>query len=404
VITPIAELKINANRFKGFTVMTGRIYLLNEQAQLMPMDQAAYDSESLLQELLANHPDLMAGEQINSDDPRRWLLVAREMSVPDEEAGSRRWSLDHLFIDQEGIPTLVEVKRSSDTRIRREVVGQMLDYAANAVVYWPVEDLRARFESRCDNADERPDEVLGEFLNQTLEIDEFWLQVKTNLQAGRIRMIFLADEIPSELRRVVEFLNEQMDPAEVLAIEIRQFVGQGVKTLVPRVLGQTETTRQRKRAQTGRQESASREEITEADFISIVRSERTTEETEIIEHLIQWARTQGLEDDFRQGQRGAVFYPQFIQDGVDYSPIVVHQDGHVRIQMRRLKNRPPFDSAIKRNELQQRIKDIPGLVLTDAGMEGLPLIPIASLTEELQRTAFLNALDFILTEVRELEG
>ena len=210
--------------------MTGRIYLLNEQSELMPMDQAAYDSESLLQELLANHPDLMAGEQINSDDPRRWLLVAREMSVPDEEAGSRRWSLDHLFIDQEGIPTLVEVKRSSDTRIRREVVGQMLDYAANAVVYWPVEDLRARFESRCDNADERSDEVLSEFLNQTLEIDEFWLQVKTNLQAGRIRMIFLADEIPSELRRVVEFLNEQMDPAEVLAIEIRQFVGQGVKT------------------------------------------------------------------------------------------------------------------------------------------------------------------------------
>ena len=32
------------------------------------------------------------------------------------------------------MPTLVEVKRSSDTRIRREVVGQMLHYAANAVV------------------------------------------------------------------------------------------------------------------------------------------------------------------------------------------------------------------------------------------------------------------------------
>ncbi|MGC6448282.1 MAG: hypothetical protein ACON5J_17770 [Rubripirellula sp.] len=384
--------------------MTGRIYLLNEQSQLMPMDHAAYDSELLLQDLLANHPDLMAGEQINSDDPRRWLLVAREMSVPDEEAGSRRWSLDHLFIDQEGIPTLVEVKRSSDTRIRREVVGQMLDYAANAVVHWPVEDLRARFESRCDNADERPDEVLGEFLNQTLEIDEFWLQVKTNLQAGRIRMIFLADDIPSELRRVVEFLNEQMDPAEVLAIEIRQFIGQGVKTLVPQVLGQTETTRQRKRAQTGRQESASREEITEANFMSIVRSKRTSEEAEIIEQLIQWARSQGLEDDFRQGQLGAVFYPQFIQGDVDYSPIVVHQDGHVRIQMRRLKNRPPFDSVSKRSELHQRIKDIPGLALTDAGMEGLPLIPIESLTEESQRTAFLNALDFILTEVRELEG
>ena len=184
-------------------------------------------------------------------------------------------------------------------------------------------------------------------------------------------------------------------------MESLQFVGQGVKTLVPRVLGQTETTRQRKRAQTGRQESASREEITEADFMSLVRSERTSEEAEIIEHLIQWARSQGLEDDFRQGQRGAVFYPQFIQDGVDYSPIVVDQDGYVRIQMRRLKNRPPFDSVSKRSSLHERIKDIPGLVLTDAGMEGLSLIPIASLTEEAQRTAFLNALDFMLTEVRE---
>jgi hypothetical protein len=45
------------------------------------------------------------------------------------------------------VPTLVEVKRSSDTRIRREVVGQMLDYAANAVVYWPLERLRATFEA-----------------------------------------------------------------------------------------------------------------------------------------------------------------------------------------------------------------------------------------------------------------
>ena len=38
--------------------------------------------------------------------------------------------MDHLYIDQNAWPTLVEVKRSKDTRIRREVVGQMMDYAA----------------------------------------------------------------------------------------------------------------------------------------------------------------------------------------------------------------------------------------------------------------------------------
>ncbi len=37
-----------------------------------------------------------------------------------------------------------------------------------------------------------------------------------------------------------------MDPAEVLAIEVKQFVGDGMKTLVPRVLGQTETERRKK--------------------------------------------------------------------------------------------------------------------------------------------------------------
>jgi hypothetical protein len=82
---------------------------------------------------------LLAGNQIDIEKPRKWLLVSREAALPSEENGSDRWSVDHLFLDQDAVPTLVEVKRSSDTRIRREVVGQMLDYAANAVVYWPVE-------------------------------------------------------------------------------------------------------------------------------------------------------------------------------------------------------------------------------------------------------------------------
>ena len=40
-------------------------------------------------------------------------------------------------------------------------------------------------------------------------------------------MIFLADTIPPELKRIVEFLNEQMDPAEAFAVEVKQYVGDG---------------------------------------------------------------------------------------------------------------------------------------------------------------------------------
>src|ERR1035437_1834754 len=112
--------------------MAGSVFLIQGD-DLVEMTERAYDSEDVLQTLVARYPNLLAREQVDPNEPRRWLLVTREAGIPDREGGGSRWSLDHLFLDQEGIPTLIEVKRSSDTRIRREVVGQMLDYAANAV-------------------------------------------------------------------------------------------------------------------------------------------------------------------------------------------------------------------------------------------------------------------------------
>jgi hypothetical protein len=228
--------------------VSGGIYLLRGDDDLVAMQEQPYDSEALLQSLLAKHPSLLAGDQLPGSEPRRWLLVAREASLPSSEDGGGRWSVDHLFLDQDAVPTLVEVKRSSDTRIRREVVGQMLDYAANAVVYWPLERLRATFELRCQAEGLVADDAVHALLDDPdIEPDEFWQRVETNLKAGRVRLVFVADEIPPELRRIVEFLNEQMNPAEVLGIEVRQYVGgDDLRTLVPRVIGQTAEAQQRK--------------------------------------------------------------------------------------------------------------------------------------------------------------
>src|SRR2546427_5894197 len=145
----------------------GGIFLVRDNGDLVEMTERPYDSESLLQALLEQHPALLAGDQVDSVAPRRWLLVSREMAVPGDESGEARWALDHLFLDQDGVPTLVEVKRSSDTRIRREVVGQMLDYAANAVRYWPLENLRAQFDARCTERGQAPDDALRERLGLT---------------------------------------------------------------------------------------------------------------------------------------------------------------------------------------------------------------------------------------------
>ena len=62
-----------------------------------------------------------------------------------------------------------------------------------------------------------------------------------------MRLVFVSDLIPTELRRVIEFLNERMSPTEVVGVEIKHYVGQGgLRTLVPRVVGQTEQARAQK--------------------------------------------------------------------------------------------------------------------------------------------------------------
>jgi hypothetical protein len=221
--------------------MGKKIYLIDDNETLRPLEESPYDSEDLLQKLLASYPDLLGGEGHG-----QWLLVERELAVPADEGGTGRWSLDHLFLDADGVPTLVEVKRSSDTRLRREVVGQMLDYAANGVAWWPLEQIQAAFERRCENDGLDAENELARLLKDDGAVDRFWQQVKTNLLAGKIRMVFVADVIPSELRRVVEFLNEQMDPAEVLAIEVPQYVGDGIRTLIPTVIGKTSEAERRK--------------------------------------------------------------------------------------------------------------------------------------------------------------
>ena len=213
--------------------MSGSIFVVGEDNKILELKESKYENEAIFQELIEKYPNILACDQITPDNPRKWIFISREMGVPDEEGGNDRWFLDHLFIDQDAIPTFVEVKRSSDTRIRREVVAQMLDYAANATEYWSINTIREKYEQQNKN------------ICDELEIDEnseelFWSNVENNLNVGKIRLLFVADEIPSSLKRIIEFLNNQMINTEVLGLEIKQFVSDGsTKTFVPRIVGQT---------------------------------------------------------------------------------------------------------------------------------------------------------------------
>jgi hypothetical protein len=231
--------------------VSGAGIFLIRGGDLVVLDRRAYDSEDLLQAALAEFPAVLAGGTTAAGDSPRLLLVRREMGVPSAEGGSATWSLDHRFVDSEGVPVVVEVKRSTDTRIRREVVGQMLDYAANGVRYWPVADLRAAFEASDEAMGSSGDELLAEMVPDT-DSETFWQRVGANLAAGRIRLVFVADVLPAELIRIIEFLNEQMSPAEVLGVEVQQYVGSGEQVLVPRVVGRTSDAVAAKQTAAGR--------------------------------------------------------------------------------------------------------------------------------------------------------
>ena len=161
------------------------------------MNEQEYDSEKILQELLQKYHNLLAGDQIDEVSPRRWILIAREFQIPDEKYSGGRWAVDHLFLDQDGIPTLVEVKRSSDSRIRREVIGQMMEYAANAVVYWTVEQIQSIFEAKCESESLTPEIELKQRLQLEIDYDVYWQKVKSNFQIGKIS-IYPADMVLKE--------------------------------------------------------------------------------------------------------------------------------------------------------------------------------------------------------------
>ncbi len=276
------------------------IFLLNGN-KLEVVHQQPYESEDVLQKALADHPEVLAGPTTAGDGEAKLLLVRREMAVPVEAGGVATFSLDHLFLDADGVPVVVEVKRSSDTRIRREVVGQMLDYAANGVKYWPIAALRAAVDaeaaaSRVGGSGAEPvsSESLIAGLREGLDPEDFWKAVESNLAAGRIRMLFVTDELPDELVRIIEFLNEQMSPAEVLGVELRQYVGQGQTVLVPRVVGRTTAAVVAKSPNGGQRWN--RESLLEA-----AKARRPGAEYRLIERLIHDADQRGAKLGWGRG-------------------------------------------------------------------------------------------------------
>ena len=353
------------------------------------MGEEEYDREDDLQALLAEYPKLLAGAQMTPDAPRRWLLIRREMLVPDEEDTSGRWSVDHLFIDQEAVPTLVEVKRSSDTRLRREVVGQMLDYAANAVTYWPSDRLELEFERTCLEQEVEPHDRLAEFLGDDSDPDAFWDTARRNLQAGRIRMVFVADVIPTELRQIVRFLQTQLDPADVYAVEVPRYTGSGRTAIVPRLV--TESA-----AETAKGAQGQRITWNEEGFFEAI-SNWDPDSQGAARHMLAWAAEQKLRVRWGTG-KSPTFGPKLDLGDTIYNMFNVYASGRIEIPFGAMHGR--YDNEGSKEELLRALNSI-GLELPPDSIDRYPSTHISELLADKRLDRFLRVWEEELERIRE---
>ncbi|MDF3154059.1 hypothetical protein P3C58_18945 [Mesorhizobium sp. XAP10] len=372
------------------------IFLVGQDNQLTELNRTDYESEDLFQRLLGDHPAML---RLAGGPEGKLLLIRREQPVPDAVNGSDRWSLDHLFLDRQGVPVLVEVKQASDTRARREVVAQMLDYAANGVAYWPIDRIVQAYRDTATGAGLEPDTHLASFLDNA-DAESFWRAVEANLRSGRVRMLFVADRIPKELARIVEFLNEQMRPAEVLAIEVEQFTSaNGIRTLVPRLVGQTE------RAQTTKAVTEVAERLSETEWLENLASLHGAKSRAGAERATDWLRSTGY-DVVVTNSQDALAAGLLRPDGKrTYVFFMRKTSGRLETSLANLGSTPAYAPDDTRKALLSAIREWPSstLKVTDK-LTGWPSVKLDELTSEPLWNAVTSFAGDIANGIRTVTG
>ena len=188
-------------------------------------------SEAELQALVQAYPRLLPIAEIDPlfADP---VPVCIELNTP---AGP----IDNLLVTASGLPVLVECKLWRNPEGRREVVGQILDYAKE-LSRWTASDLQrevSRRTGRVGNA------VLELVRAAGYEVDEIAFNdaLTLNLRRGRFLLLIVGDGIREGVEAIAEYLQAHAGLHFTLGlVELPIFMlPDGGRIIAPRVLART---------------------------------------------------------------------------------------------------------------------------------------------------------------------
>lgn len=171
--------------------------------------------EDALRDLLFSEPAILPVAEI---DPAIGPLVpiARELNVPDVGR------IDAFLADGKAHLVIVECKLWRNPQARREVVGQILDYA-RALARFSYDDL----QREVSRATGRSGNALYEMVaaqDNALEEASFVDQVSRNLAAGRFLLMVVGDGITEGTQRIGEYLIAQPGLAfDFALVEMAQY-------------------------------------------------------------------------------------------------------------------------------------------------------------------------------------
>ena len=188
-------------------------------------------SEAYIQALVQAHPGCLPIAEI---DPAFAgpVAICTELHTP---AG---W-IDNLMVTPSGLPVLVECKLWRNSGARREVVGQILDYAKE-LSRWSAADLQREVSKRLKHPGNAMLELVRA-VDPTVDEMDFNDALTRNLRLGRFLLLIVGDGIREGVEAIAEYLHVHAGLHFSLGlVELPIYImPDGSRLVAPRVLART---------------------------------------------------------------------------------------------------------------------------------------------------------------------
>lgn len=179
---------------------TGGTALALERVQIGQSGEAKDSySERWLQELIFHYPQALPIAEI---DPGIGTLVPICI-----ELQLKSGAVDNIFLTGDGDIVVVECKLWRNPEARREVVGQIIDYA-HSMASWTYADLNAAVQASTTPDGHHPTGTVYEIVAGSTDIDEirFVDAVSRNLRLGRLLLLLVGDGIREGAETLSDYL------------------------------------------------------------------------------------------------------------------------------------------------------------------------------------------------------